>query len=948
MAIILLSNPLRAQKIDLLNPLHFTQDDGLPSASIYGICQDGDGRIWIGTENGLCYLENGSFHKVNNPELPAIIYRVYSTGDSILYVVGDLPPCIIKMTTSGRILSKYRSPDVLFGPLLQFSASEEAIYFSNWKSIIRWTEEGTDTLGHIIGSNLQSISLTPSGGVLINKMNGLYTLKNGQEKLLSSEQSPISLVSKEGDTLIFNTKGIYRYRHGQYETVHSRPTSTYHPPANVLRDNTGVFWIGGRNAELYLATEEFGIDLAALSGLSKTQFSAIYQDTDGNVWCGTNGNGLILFKKSLFSMPIELFSFKNTNVINVFSAGKQTFISNTHGLFVLTSQNQWLEVPITYRRQRQTNIRTGVEFDSTIVIGGLLNMNDGLWPIELHEGLTANFTYATALAVFDNTLFIGCSGHFGQIRAHQMRNCHLRAAVVRNPVPQYSQFKDFCQVDSGVISSTLNSLLYLPKGDSIFQPMPMDYDDTRSYPALGKASDGSLWCASSRGLLRWQDNLWVQVHLPDFDDNQPLRALIIDKQNRIWFGGDRGLYMYQNGQILHYTYTNGLPSSVIKCLYYEELEDILWVGTTEGIVKADIGNLPSQLRFDQEIVFKNLNVYNGESFSSLSSVNLESNENSFEVEFGPQNHFAPLPITYRYRLNGLANEWKVTTEPWAGFQQLSPGEHILEVQAKTSGSLWSNSGQLNFTILLPFWKKWEFFLGIALVLVALVTTINILRVKRIRRSEENRRKLDQKIVELEYRALSAGMNPHFIFNALNSIQQFIIPLQSREALEYLGDVSNLIRLNMQALGKRVVSLADELNLIELYFRIENHRLQDRLHLKLINKLWSDPKLISIPPLLIQPLVENAIWHGLSLLEKGGEIRITLTETEDFVEIEVSDNGIGLEAAAKNRKKHHESVGLNTTEERLNHHHHKNKFKIEEVLDPKGIVLGTRACFRLYK
>jgi len=943
---------IHAQNIDLLNPLSFTKSHGLPSASVYGICQDGDGRIWVGTQNGLAYLENGTFHKVTNSALPSTIHRIYSIHDSILYVIGILPTAIIKMNTRGEILKEYQLPNGKFhGPLVQFSESEEAIYYSDWGRVIKWTEHSIDTISRINGTILVSMSLTPSNGVLLNKSNGFFTVTDGKEEKLSSHESPISIVSGSGDTLICNSEGIYRFSSsGIDETFHEFSEPMRHQPIIFLEDDDGGLWIAGKSGDLRLVLNDISINLVDLLRIDNVQFTCVFQDAAGNIWCGTNGNGLMLFKKSLFSTPIELFKFRSSNIISVFKPeNAPMFVSTLHGLYMQQTSNDWLEMPLAYGEYEQIEVHTGVAFDSFLLFGSNYQADQGFWELKNNSEYTSYLTYAAQLKVFDNTLYVGAWSLFAKIKPHQMKPAIFRAAVLRNPL-QPGRTNSICQVDSGIVVGTENSILYLPKDDSIFKPMPTAYSDQRSYNELAKTLDETLWVGSSKGLLKWNGNVWKEVNIPNFKNTKPIHALCIDKLDRMWFGGEDGLYMYYDDDLIHYSDLNGLPSPVIKCIYngHTDKNDILWIGTAKGLITANITNSPSEYIFQNPIVFEKLSVYNGASFTNPKTLELGSTQNSFEISFSTDQYFAPLPLSYRYRLNGSSNEWQITDQPIASFQSLGPGPYSLEVQAKTPGSLWSESSKLNFTILLPFWKKWEFFLTIALGLTALIAALSVWRVRRIKRLEQRRRKLDQKIVELEYRALSAGMNPHFIFNALNSIQQFIIPLQSREALEYLGDVSNLIRLNMQALGKRVVSLADELNLIELYFRIENHRLQDRLHLKLINKLWSDPKLISIPPLLIQPLVENAIWHGLSLLEKGGEIRITLTETEDFVEIEVSDNGIGLEAAAKNRKKHHESVGLNTTEERLNHHHHKNKFKIEEVLDPKGIVLGTRACFRLYK
>ena len=215
-------------------------------------------------------------------------------------------------------------------------------------------------------------------------------------------------------------------------------------------------------------------------------------------------------------------------------------------------------------------------------------------------------------------------------------------------------------------------------------------------------------------------------------------------------------------------------------------------------------------------------------------------------------------------------------------------------------------------------------------------------------------KSDKKLLTLEQSMLRSQMNPHFLFNSLNSIKLYIINNEKKNAVHYLNKFSKLVRKILEASSVREIPLAEELETVELYMTIENIRFSNEISFKIIVDEGIDPHIIKIPSLILQPFLENALWHGLS--SKEGEKSIVLQiskENEGYINISITDNGVGREAAEKlkeNKVLKSKSVGINITKERLANFSkdYQNTFEIEiqDLFDKQGEASGTKIVLHI--
>ena len=267
-------------------------------------------------------------------------------------------------------------------------------------------------------------------------------------------------------------------------------------------------------------------------------------------------------------------------------------------------------------------------------------------------------------------------------------------------------------------------------------------------------------------------------------------------------------------------------------------------------------------------------------------------------------------INYRYKFN--KNEtWKKTKERNLNLVDVGSGIYIFEVQSQNEDNIWSESTYIQFEIKPPWWGSRWLQMGLCLLIGITLFLYYKLRINRIKTNY----KLKEELRKLEKSALQAQMNPHFIFNCLNSIQAFIMDNEKEQAMEYLGSFAQLIRSNLNASIESQISLSEEVRILENYLKLEQLRLEHRFEYSINIESAIDREALQLPPMLIQPFVENAVIHGMKNIISHGIIGLTFTLKNDQLHVTVKDNGGKLHKPKSNE---HKSVGIDITKKRLAH------------------------------
>jgi len=252
--------------------------------------------------------------------------------------------------------------------------------------------------------------------------------------------------------------------------------------------------------------------------------------------------------------------------------------------------------------------------------------------------------------------------------------------------------------------------------------------------------------------------------------------------------------------------------------------------------------------------------------------------------------------------------------------------------------------RIHIKVLPPYYRTWWFRGAILLLFAMLIWFFWKIRIQHLRKQLELKDQFNSKLKESEMTILRSQMNPHFIFNSLNSINHYIITNEKKLASDYLTMFAKLIRNILENSKNTSISLKSELETLKLYLKLESVRLENKFDFIIQHPEIVDLDFISIPPLIIQPFVENAIWHGIQEKDGQGMIEISVHQlSESEICITITDNGIGRKAAAlkKTSEKDHKSYGIDITIERVQFLNPLNKIVITDLYDQASSSTGTK-------
>jgi hypothetical protein len=336
----------------------------------------------------------------------------------------------------------------------------------------------------------------------------------------------------------------------------------------------------------------------------------------------------------------------------------------------------------------------------------------------------------------------------------------------------------------------------------------------------------------------------------------------------------------------------------------------------------EIVNIPvlPEVYISELKVFEN-NFNNQKSISYLDEVFLKAFENTISIEFNTLGFSLPEKTKYQYQLIGNDKDWIMSgTRNYVSYTNLKSGDYEFRVKASSYDGEWNEKyTTLKIHIATPFYKTWWFILCSIIVTFTIIYFLYSYKIKENKEKEALRILYNKELAQLELNALRAQINPHFLFNSLNSINNFILKNDTKKASRYLVKFSQLVRSILNHSTTSLISLEEELQTIELYMLIEGMRFNDQFSYKININSSINTSSISIPSLLLQPYVENAIWHGL--LHKEGEKKITISiekTNEHSISIEINDNGIGRKRVQEinNLSKKGKSFGMQIGEDRL--------------------------------
>ena len=499
---------------------------------------------------------------------------------------------------------------------------------------------------------------------------------------------------------------------------------------------------------------------------------------------------------------------------------------------------------------------------------------------------------------------------------------------------KFTATKAFCEDNNGdVWFGTFSGMLYKYSHDrDEFTPYTPPADQRplvfqRPINDMYADEEGKIWLATEGGgLIRFNPALknfkaWRESDGLVMD---VCNRILPDKQGKIWIGSYEGFTIFDPhlerieqskinyGQRENNFYSRG------KCLLNNGK---LVLGNENTFIVLD-PKLVQQQEAQVTPVISNISVFEKPRpiYQTIDTIKLTYKENFFTIDFSS---FSPLPensIEYQYRLKGYDQDWVTSgNRNFATYTGVPAGFYSFEVKARFKGGNWTQPAFLSVGIKPPFWETW-WFRGLLIALaVAGIILIMKLREQRVVKEEKIRGEFRERLTTSEMKALRSQMNPHFLYNSLNAIRLFVLQNDSENAEKYLVKFARLMRLILDNSRQEWVTLASELDQLQLYLELEQLRFNNSFEFFIETDGSLRKEDIAIPPMIVQPYIENAILHGIAHKKEKGQILICLKPVNSHLECIVEDNGIGREQAALLKSKKisgHKSVGLKVTEERL--------------------------------
>ncbi len=485
--------------------------------------------------------------------------------------------------------------------------------------------------------------------------------------------------------------------------------------------------------------------------------------------------------------------------------------------------------------------------------------------------------------------------------------------------------------------------------------------------ALKVDNQGFMWLGGIGNGIRKiainQDNnikLLEKITQKEGLTNENIMDLEFDNDGYLWissFGGVMRMDIKKpkiNGQYARRVFelSDGLIDNTWRIVPMEkDAEGNIWVGTSKGAMRFRIKDMYrnenppkvhiNNLQINQEQIEWSKQTTNIQPFTLLPKhLILENHQNFPTFYFSGISLSNPENIYYSYKLEGLNDNWSpLSQQNNISYSKLSPGAYTFSVKAMNSDGIWSEATNYAFEISPAYWQTWGFRL-----LAALVATGAIYWFLKNRESRINERNhVELQMTELKLKALQSQMNPHFLFNSLNSVQNYILTNRGLDGAKYLSKFSKLVRKIMENSNHQFLRFEEIIETLKMYVEIESFRFSHEFHYEF--DIEDDETLLGtqLPPMLLQPFVENAIWHGLMPKEGDKQLIVKAFTKNSYIFCSIEDNGIGRKNSQP-RAEGHISRGQEMTKgifDSLKQKDSEAKLEIIDLFDNNNNPIGTR-------
>jgi len=938
---------------------NYTTADGLPNNAVRALFMDSEDALWIGTENGVSRFADGTFHSlatqdglgfnncwdITQDDKDNMWFASYGGGvtcfngkrftvfntknglacnkvrklfyhDHKMYVGTELGVSIIDLATRAITTAKGIEPHFKVFIVTDFFLHDNQVYFSTVNEGFYKIEENVTPKIIPVYRNKHNYSFGVFNDTLYNSNKG-FIEKFGINNFAVGHIE----YKKIGHSIV-------------WDYTEDSNKKLYAAAWGVFKPDGGLYYINS-NGMLNISAD-YGVD-------SNNLLNVVFDAKKNILYTGSKDKGIY---ETRLDNAILHYDFNNVKVIDIESFKQHKLLLHQKGLSVLNSNDlsQYTLTNTDFKCYQQNFIETHrnlpthkdgyFELDYAITSDG----------IEYYEIVTQNsyFLVSTNIGIFRISPEFKITGYLpihtykiGFTPTHKLIET-IPYAGVRIYDNEYAlKGKHFSEFDTetptDIVSViAMNGKTYMA---SIFKGLfVQDGKEFTSYAGNGFWKEQKLKFITNNN----KHQLIIATEFGDVyiaEDNTKFK--IISKIGRnsitgktitfletykdyIFIGTEQGINIVQGNNIRFLDSEQGFKNRVVTSS--KLFGDKLWLGTTGGYYVIDVNKVTGNSPAIKKLKINNISINNialrKENFTwfyyDKKSLNLDYSQNTVAINFTAVGSLYPKKLQYRYKLKDRESWSPYSATPYIYLPYLPHGNYkiLVEVWDRYSGKR-TILPLLSVHINPPFWLNWWF---IMLTILILATTIAYLFL-RSRNKAREKSAIQKRIAETKHEALVAQMNPHFTFNAMNAIQNFVINNDTDNSLRYISKLAWLMRQTLDNSRQQLITLKDEIEYLKAYIEIENMRFDNRIQFDLTINNDIDIYTQEIPVMLLQPFIENVFVHAFTEEHSEPKLMLSFSNTTDqLLECKIEDNGIGV--ASNNKSKLHKSKGTQLARERL--------------------------------
>ncbi|MFO8234784.1 MAG: two-component regulator propeller domain-containing protein [Bacteroidales bacterium] len=933
---------------------HYNIEDGLPSDEVYYVFQDSNDYIWFATEYGVSRFDGKQFENfnLNDGLIDNTIFDIYEDYKGRIWFISfSLKLCYY---FEGEIHS-YKYNDKLINSFYRNRLQNKSAFHVDQNDNIYYGIRNygilkIDSVGNIsqlndAGDNSMDIFqiedeyLTAHGGgefsqIKIHTTDSVCTIPYTNQNITGSNQNNVFIKELDEGFILSHEYKLFKFNKDELIEIKELGEEVIW----LSQDDPGELWVGTNSGVHVLDPDNMEITATYLKNKA---ISSVLKDHEGGHWFTSLSNGV--------------FYTPNINMLHI-NGERGLHSDRVEAITIDSSEHIWLGYNYPYISRYSDGNVENIHFSGVEKTGLhklkydpyndrlLMAMHEGLFAYDLETGTSRqvmNRSPLDFLILGTDTLWCGFSESFDK---------YIRGEPVYSACSQDS----FCMRITSIYYDS-DSVLYLGGIDGLWKYEKGDYNHMgKRYPDLyvritdiNRFKNYIVLSTRGEGLIFMSDTDYFKLTQDNGLVSNSIRNLEIE-DSVLWAATNNGVSKIlitdveeNKFDIVNLTTLSGLPYSQVNDI--EINDSLVYVATPRGLTffsKQSFKENPTPPK-----IYINLVSVKGVDTIVERRYDLKYNENYISVDFISFSYRSRGNVRYKYRLKGLDTSWSYSTKNSITYPSLSPGLYTFEVKAQTEDGIWSEKPAIVvFQIQRPFWRSWWFLVLGVLFITGIGFGIFYYRVKMMRK----RNSLMNDINEYKQKILRQQMNPHFIFNTLNSIQYFLLDEDTTSSLTYLTKFAKLMRIVLDNSQHTFVPIEDEIRGLDLYMELEALRFEESFNYEIKIDDSLNTYEYKVPALLLQPYVENSIRHGLLHKKDKGFIKIEIKLSNNFLFCIIEDNGIGRKRAEEIKMSKgplKKSLGSKITEDRIKvlNSLYSDEIKINyvDLYDETGTPRGTR-------